>query len=840
MIIAKVLRKVMIIAIVATLALGVVQVASAATMTATGAPRTIKLTGAELYAPKTTLTVGETMVFPSHAIPSNATGVTRTFTSSDNGVATVSSSGGLVRAVSSGTARITVKYTQGSVSKFASRDIVVVQNAAAATPARTTQAPVQAQVIKKYEQIPGNSSGHYVVVYAPDGRTILNRSIQNHIPIYNTTPTTHTTRCSLCFYVGNVSSHKWSQWFSAGSYDYRTCVVCGYRENRVLIGGSGDAFYRSGDEGPGNDEGFGGSGAGMPLSGDTHVHTWKLVDRTDYAHCMRCSICGEFKYDGSDGYERHSFNNAGVCHVCGYVRSSSTPVQSGIPVRTTAAPQVVISGSSSVQEGKTITLYANRSVRWGMSNSNIVVVRQTTNSITIMGDTIGTSTLIATDQMTGAQSTKMISVVRAPSPTGIRATATPRPTATPKPHKHVWGKWSSAGPTEHIRVCSLDMAHVERRIHTWNQSGRCTGCNYQCPHEQFDKSYKCLNCGFVCNHRSSYKVYSFREGNGNANISYDVHPVITCCSICGKELKVSTESHKWNASTGECRSCKLACNHNDYKVKYESKSYEYHLTTKTCNRCKMVSGSVEKHDFANNPDRCAYCQQASREYEERHATYLELSDTQHTKIVGSSRRNENHTFSAYIGELNTGTDFFTSGLYTKGHKRYCRYCQYESPIEAHSGGKFAYYLMGGNSHAVIYKCGKCGDLYFYATEEDHKLRTIAYKVNDWIRDSEDKNNPQIHFTYTALRKCDSCGIIFKDRGNIGTKGSPVATVVEGDRYRKFSVNSVDNPVTGSFKFVFTYDTGDIDFFHNWYSNSSLPSNGNVNSQYPDDERVINF
>ncbi len=871
MIIAKVLRKIMIIAIVATLALGVVQVASAAT---TGSPRIVALTGAYLNAPKTTLTVGETVIFSARPNPSNATGVTRTFTSSNNGVATVSSSG-LVRAVSSGTARITVRYTQGSVSKFASKNIVVVQNAAAATPARTTQAPVQAQTIKKYEQIPGNSSGHYLIVMSPNGTTILNRSIESHnVRTDSVSATSHRNYCVDCGYQKNIASHSFTQWNDNGNYSYRECVVCHYRET---------------------------SGVGTGGAGSGHEHSWGNLSTTAYGHYFSCTICGEARYDGSDGFELHSFRN-GKCTVCGYKCSHKwgelvqaqgriydgvcticgmegtvvvTPAPSGmggVPTRTplpTQNVQPAMNHPFLPSNSWTITptahyktcTYAGCNIPAHKNPANTVYYGLHTyepgdanrNVCSVCGYVISAAgpveTVSSRTPIPRPTATPRPTAILRPSTTPI-ITGAPRPTATPAPHRHVWSKWSNAGPREHIRVCSLDMSHIERRSHTWNQSGKCTACNYQCPHIEFDSSYKCLNCGFVCRHARTHAEYKFRDGTNS--FSYEVHPVITYCNVCDKQISLTRAPHSWN--DGRCGICGEECPHRpDFSTtSYKSKSYEKHLFEEKCSNCKRVlKAAVLDHTFEMGNDgkyRCIYCNQIEEKSED--ISYVSISSSQHTKIVGSSRRNESHKFSDYLPGFEDSRPSYENDIsiqlsdYSTGHYRECLLCDYQTGIENHTGNTVSRYVTSATSHAAIARCSRCSRLYVLScSNHNTNLARLAYEVRSWVRDVENIENPQIHFRYISILRCNTCGAIIQHEGNLYPSSVTLIGASDswiGTSYRRYRAYYAGSGTVPSFSFEFGFDNGDINIFENWYGYTSLPVNGNIRNYTPDFSREVSL
>lgn len=125
--------------------------------------------------------------------------------------------------------------------------------------------------------------------------------------------------------------------------------------------------------------------------------------------------------------------------------------------------------------------------------------------------------------------------------------------------------WSSLGQDTHqCPNCR------QTEYHTWGEDSKCTVCNQECVHPGYNMEGKCVTCGLACQH-TEY------EGQGQ-----DLHRCTFCgheeqhtwengeCSVCGEMcdhdmnevntcVKCGVHYHIWNR--GQCDGCGAVCEH---------------------------------------------------------------------------------------------------------------------------------------------------------------------------------------------------------------------------------------------------------------------------------------
>jgi len=155
--------------------------------------------------------------------------------------------------------------------------------------------------------------------------------------------------------------------------------------------------------------------------------------------------------------------------------------------------------------------------------------------------------------------------------------------------------------TQHWKVCDYCDKTFDNGTHDWSsKDGKCTVCDYECPHDAWNNSV-CTACGYECTN------HDWSDNNG-------------ICGTCGYECT----SHDWNY--GSCSNCHYECPHTTLYLNTDNVDDECHEML-----CEVCDYSVDdgpvSHTYSNGV--CTVCNYTCTHAHALESIYWETGLTDH-------------------------------------------------------------------------------------------------------------------------------------------------------------------------------------------------------------------
>ena len=201
------------------------------------------------------------------------------------------------------------------------------------------------------------------------------------------------------------------------------------------------------------------------------------------------------------------------------------------------------------------------------------------------------------------------------------------------------------GLTHTVYCKTCGKVTVESEDHDWDETGKCTVCEYQCEHAEYEK----------------------------IAIDADTHKEL--CVVCGY-VKTASEAHDWNVVTGVCNGCEYECAHAGDDASWMKWTNEDGVHKFTCEKCHWED--VDKAgECAGGEATCmakAVCDICGLEHGDIDPTNHVDTETWVTDADGHKKVCTTEGCGAEIPETSGAHDWTdANGI--------CKVCQYECQVE---------------------------------------------------------------------------------------------------------------------------------------------------------------
>ena len=338
----------------------------------------------------------------------------------------------------------------------------------------------------------------------------------------------------------------------------------------------------------------------------------------------------------------------------------------------------------------------------------------------------------------------------------------------------------------HCDVCGITADHEKTLMAVRGDCWQCLPCGFDQPVHTFNSSGKCLTCAYQCGHAGTIVDLDIDRHQCTfcqAKMSHTKTLVSTrsdCfrCADCGREQK----THRFN-SAGECLICDYRCDHAGTIVSTgsynhrctfcnASEAHEFNVVVGTRESCRTCGacGQVAAHTFESGlctscNYRCDHAGTIEKATPDKHrCTFCDAMLPHNFEIVGA--RNACRTCSA-CG--------YTASHYFNATGK-CSYCQYQCD---HQEWRFKddevhrctlcpvtepHEFVGGGTRTSCRSCSTCGHVWEHSYDDTGLCGHCGFRCN--------------HSYGDQFGLCNECGVQFCNHETTTTKpdGSVVCSV----------------------------------------------------------------